>query len=207
MLAGELSAAFAKLAPGIAESRVEVADGLLAADQPLAALAVAAWWPIGIPDGYTAGIVCRVEEGIADGELDPVVAGSVAWAAHPTVVLFKSLHDTSPLWRGIPRSWDDEGRQLLPDPQAAAAWAARNANISEDASPLDIIAACGSPSDTNIQRALSVDDYQVAVAIVFIIASRLCWQVSEGLIDDFAAALGRAWQLQYPVGVLPPIII
>ena len=211
MRAGELLSAFAKLESGRVAARIEVADELRLAGQPLAAFVVAGPRVTGIPDSYVAEIAKEIEANVAAGRLDPVVAGSVVWAASPSWEMRGCVRETSPLWLGIPDRCPAAGaRPIPPDPRVVAAWSPEYVAGYAPASQLECVAAAsGVPCGISPGSILASDllHHQVAVAVVFIIAGRYCWRVPVAIVDEFEAAIERAAQLRRSALVLPPVIV
>ena len=95
MTADELRQLFARLAGEDVDAAIEVADELMAAGQPLAALvAIGKRKPA---DDTISRAVAAVEAKVADGELDPVAAGLLLWV---------TLTDESDVWRMLSASTD-----------------------------------------------------------------------------------------------------
>ena len=220
MLEGELQAMFVKLAAGSAASRIEVIDGLMAADQPLAALVVAG----GLChrsgyDSHITEVISAVEVKVAAGDLNPVLAGSVAWVALGTPrAVSRLVPAASPLWLGVPgEPAEADQRPVRPDPEATAAWAIMWMGGPRDPNPgraLEYIAWAtrGYIIGVTFWRALATNtlDYPFTLAIAVIVARRHHrWGIPFKAVRGFAKVLERARlrQSQPATLVLPPVII
>ena len=212
MQAGDIREALAKLTAGNAAGHIEVANWLLADGLLLAAFVVAEQ----CGSGRAAEILSEIEAGVATGEFDPLIAGSVVWSAIKLPTLTDRVGAFSPLWPGIPDCWRTGARQIPPDPQTVAVWGipafyAWNDPEGGFASQLKCVAVAHSRgcTDATVRSILASDvlDCQVVVAIVFTVAYNYNWRVPESLVEEFVSAIERAQQRQRPPLVLPPIII
>ncbi len=225
MTADELRALLGLLADGRAEAAI---DQLLAAGQPLATLAIA--WRYAGPSGqcsWAVGAVKAVDDGIAAGELDPLVAGAFVYRMMGLTheVLCRDIPAASQLWKGIPvlPCVFEAGRALLTDPQAATAWPSTrypwwrpDFDGGETMLELTIHMPHWLSDAKRRQRVLAADvlGYPYLLAAVIQMGTDFYgrnhpeWKIEEPQIVEFAGALARApGSPTMHTWVLPEIIV
>ena len=223
MTPDELRAMLAKIASG-PDGAAEVVSGLMEAGQPLAALFVTARpTAVGVV-GHVEALVEAVEAKVGAGELDPVVAGTVVWAAamvRPEIATHISAG--SRLWMGIPAGYTyGLAYRPPPDPRVGAAWSAAGwarlfTDTDADADPptfqiKQVVRLMRHvPTEARVLGALEADllDYPYLLAVAIRSAKFHNWNVSDEFVRGFAAAIERSRPAQHTlvVLVLPPIVI